>query len=547
MSRARRTLLALIALAAALVPPSRGDDEGGSTSPPHRETIASGRPPGIHVAGSSAEYHSANCGWLAIGDETVLIDLPRGLPVPGFLAMVGETAGKPARALVLTHFRNGDGRIVQALRERGVGRVIASPATRALLRAESAGLDPSFVEVGSGPAMIAVASRIVGEFRSMDGVAGRTGGVVYLTDRRTLFGGPLVVHGPRTPLPGSDTERWVDALRQLETLPIDHVVPGSGSWGGLDVLVRQRRFLAELRRQVGHQVAQGRPLSAVREQVRLPADCFAWMPYDTPLAEDLDHVHRELTVPIAPFHGREPAATDRRPHALVLIGDGPHEPGHIEDGLRPVFEATGVVPHFTVDVKALSAQNLAKVGLLVILRDGLQRPSSEDRDNFPWMTAEQERAVVAFVEAGGGFLNLHNSMGMYPPRGPYLDLVGGRYTTHGPLERFRVEVVDAGHPITRGVAGFFVADEQHTPIPDEKRVHILLRSRSDDGRTVAAAGWVREPGRGRLCHLAPGHTREALLHPMYQRLLRNAVGWCLRSEDGKATSSGHARRDEMSR
>jgi hypothetical protein len=47
---------------------------------------------------------------------------------------------------------------------------------------------------------------------------------------------------------------------------------------------------------------------------------------------------------------------------------------------------------------------------------------------------------------------------------------------------------------------------------------------------VAAAGWVYEPGKGRLCHLANGHTREALRHPMYQRLLRNAVAWCLRKE-----------------
>ena len=69
-----------------------------------------------------------------------------------------------------------------------------------------------------------------------------------------------------------------------------------------------------------------------------------------------------------------------------------------------------------------------------------------------------------------------------------------------------------------------------TPPYDEGRVHLLLRNRSDDGK-AAAAGWVREPGRGRLCHLANGHTREALLHPMYQRLMRNAVRWCLRLED----------------
>ena len=198
--------------------------------------------------------------------------------------------------------------------------------------------------------------------------------MVFLPGRSVLFGGPLVVHGPRAALPGSDTERWVAALRQLEALRRARR-PRFGLVGGPEVLTRDRRFLAELRRQVGYLIAQGRSLDAIREQVKLPAEFFAWMPYDTPAAEDLEQVYRELTVPIAPFHGREPAKTDPRPHALVLIGDQPHEPGHIEDGLRPVFEATGVIPHFTVDVKALSAENLAKIRLLVILRDGLDAPS----------------------------------------------------------------------------------------------------------------------------------------------------------------------------
>ena len=152
------------------------------------------------------------------------------------------------------------------------------------------------------------------------------------------------------------------------------------------------------------------------------------------------------------------------------------------------------------------------------------------------MTPEQQRAVVAFVEGGGGFLNLHNSMGLYPADGPYLDLVGGRYIGHGPLERFRVEVVDADHPDHPRRRRVSSSPTSSTRPPyDEGRVHLLLRSRSDDGK-VAAAGWVREPGRGRLCHLANGHTREALLHPMYQRLLRNAVRWCLRLEDPHQTS-----------
>jgi type 1 glutamine amidotransferase len=311
------------------------------------------------------------------------------------------------------------------------------------------------------------------------------------------------------------------------------VVPGIGTWGGPELLSRQRRFLAELRRQVGYQIAQGRPQAGLADRICVPSDCLVWTPYGNPTAADIEHVYSELTVPSAPFCGHDPSLSDPRPHALVLIGDQPHEPGHLEEGLRPVFEATRVVPHFTVDVRALSAENLAKVGLLVILRDGLQRPGADAASYFKWMTLEQERAVASFVEGGGGFLNLHNAMGLYPEHGPYLALLGGHYIGHGPLERFRVEVADPDHPVTRGVSPFFVADEQHTPPYDEGRVHLLLRNRSDQGKT-AAAGWAREAGRGRLCHLANGHTLEALLHPMYQRLLANAVRWCLhRDETGK--------------
>ena len=77
------------------------------------------------------------------------------------------------------------------------------------------------------------------------------------------------------------------------------------------------------------------------------------------------------------------------------------------------------------------------------------------------------------------------------------------YIDQNPLERFRVEVVDPSHPVTRNVNDFWTADEQHTPRYDKTKVHLLLENRSDAGK-VAAAGWVYEPGRGRLCHLASG-------------------------------------------
>ena len=493
---------------------------------PHHEEIA----PGVHAAGFANRFHSTNCGWVALRDETLLVDLPRGIPVQEFLKLVASTTGKPSRALVLTRVEDGDWSIIAALREHGVARILTSPKIRARLTAAGGAVASSTIrEVGDRTAI--GDSAVAVDFLPFDSWAGQAGGAVHLKSQRVLFAGPLVVHGPRAALDGIDTGLWTGALRQLQKLEVAHVVPAIGTWGGPEVLQRQQHFLTELRRQVGYQIAQGKPHAGLADRICLPPDYLVWTPYGNPTAADIEHVYAELTVPIAPFGSRVPDSSEGRPHALVLIGDGPHEPGHLEEGLRPVFEATGVVPHFAVDVRSLTATNLAKVQLLVILRDGLQRPGDEASTFLKWMTPEQERAVVSFVEGGAGFLNLHNSMGLYPEHGAYLELIGGRYASHGPLERFRVEVADSDHPITRGVSAFFVADEQHTPSYDEGRVHLLLRSRSDDGK-AAAAGWVREPGKGRLCHLANGHTLEALLHPMYQKLMRNAVRWCLRLDSG---------------
>ena len=156
------------------------------------------------------------------------------------------------------------------------------------------------------------------------------------------------------------------------------------------------------------------------------------------------------------------------------------------------MEQAGVSPFFAVDTRALTAANLEAVRLLVILRDGASWPGGAAKLKV-WMTWEQENAVVNFVERGGGFLALHNATALYPEGGTYLRLVGGTYTTHGPLERFRVNVLDRSHVITHDVNDFEVADEQHIPIPDRSNVHLLLESRSAEG-VVGAAGWAYQFG-----------------------------------------------------
>ena len=106
---------------------------------PHFEHVGDG----IHVAGFADRYRSANCGWIALEDETLLVDLPRGVKIPEFLTEVNATTSKPVRTLVVTRFEKGDAELVAALIVRGLARVYASTKVRAAL---VAGSKPAVIE-----------------------------------------------------------------------------------------------------------------------------------------------------------------------------------------------------------------------------------------------------------------------------------------------------------------------------------------------------------------------------------------------------------------
>lgn len=219
--------------------------------------------------------------------------------------------------------------------------------------------------------------------------------------------------------------------------------------------------------------------------------------------------------------------TADRPRALALIGDRYHSPVYIRDHLAKALVRENIPVTFIENVEALTPEALAEHDLLIILRDGMNWPEGFDEPHVKWMTDTQQQAVWDFVHGGGGFLALHNSQGLYPPDGLYYELFGGDYGGHPEPYVFTIRVEDRDHPVTSGVEDFEIFDEQHTVKYYLDREHLLLRSMARDNLS-APAGWWREMGKGRFCYLAPGHTPEALDHPMMQRLMRNAARWLVR-------------------
>src|SRR4051794_13367824 len=202
-----------LGLAVVLLHPLLAARPGAAAPLPHAEEVA----PGVHAAGFADRHRSANGGGVAAGDHPLRVDLPRGVDAPAFLAEVAGTTGRPARVLALTRLEEGDDRVVKSLLGLGVRQVLASPALRQRLLAGPAGVPPAAVRALAARAAVGTAA-VEADYIPLDGVAPDGAAAVHLPGRKVLFGGPLVVNGPRGRLPGSDTARWLEALRGLGRL-----------------------------------------------------------------------------------------------------------------------------------------------------------------------------------------------------------------------------------------------------------------------------------------------------------------------------------------
>jgi type 1 glutamine amidotransferase len=213
----------------------------------------------------------------------------------------------------------------------------------------------------------------------------------------------------------------------------------------------------------------------------------------------------------------------------------------------------------------------------------------------PYLNDEQNAAVRQWLEAGGRWLALHGTSGgkAAPVSGhsrarqmvktSHHATLGCFFLNHPPVRRFRVEVDDRDHPLTRGApASFETVDELYLielQEPAKSRVLMTTELPSDpsppdfgfhyerdtslmpDGRT-RVLGYVREMGQGAVAYFALGHChnptnnvqpfvdpsvdpsgttpklfRGSWETPAFERLLRNALAWGIGRENITTRSS----------
>jgi uncharacterized protein len=170
------------------------------------------------------------------------------------------------------------------------------------------------------------------------------------------------------------------------------------------------------------------------------------------------------------------------------------------------------------------------------------------------------RAVLAMLAAGQGIVATHHALAGWPAWDDWAGVLGGRFL-YAPgrlrgaevpasgyrMDTYRIDVVDADHPVCRGVTSFEVTDELYLcPVFEDEVIPLLVtdadlspaamidthrevrfgeRHPAAEQRGSHLLGWAKEWRSSRIVYVLPGHEPSTMGNEQYRTVLANAVGW----------------------
>ena len=193
----------------------------------------------------------------------------------------------------------------------------------------------------------------------------------------------------------------------------------------------------------------------------------------------------------------------------ALVGDYWHRGDMIKEALTKAAETVGGIALAFVEHGELAENLKGNPDAVVLFK---QNPLNAPNEPFdPWMSAEIEAAILAYVESGGRWLAWHTGLAGYDKDSAYVGMLRGRFVHHPDMKAVAyTRAADGAEVVT-------LHDEHYFVEVDERGTEVYLRSKSADGESLA--GWAHAYGKGKVCCLTPAHTREALLDDGFQALL----------------------------
>jgi type 1 glutamine amidotransferase len=178
------------------------------------------------------------------------------------------------------------------------------------------------------------------------------------------------------------------------------------------------------------------------------------------------------------------------------------------------------------DVKFLAAPELRKYDAVVLHFKNFD-------PKVPGPAAQ--RNLDEYVRGGGGLVLVHFACGAFQEWPEFVQIAGRvwnpKLRPHDPHGKFRVDIADAEHPITRGMKPFETTDELYVCLDGAVPIRVLATAVSKVDKKVYPMAFVLEPGKGRTFHCVLGHDVGAFAAAGVGELYRRGTAWAARVQE----------------
>src|ERR1700742_1772987 len=140
---------------------------------------------------------------------------------------------------------------------------------------------------------------------------------------------------------------------------------------------------------------------------------------------------------------------------LIITGQDKHPWREASPYLKDLLNQTGKFEvRVTEEFRGSTAETLKPYDVAVLVY-------SDEKLNIPEWSATTKEALLDFVRSGRGLVVYHHSAASFQQWAEYKSLVGCVWRTgishHAPVHDYKVDIRDAAHPITHGMAPSFLA------------------------------------------------------------------------------------------
>jgi type 1 glutamine amidotransferase len=150
---------------------------------------------------------------------------------------------------------------------------------------------------------------------------------------------------------------------------------------------------------------------------------------------------------------------------------------------------------------------------------------------------EAESGLMKFIEEGGGFIVIHAASATFYDWPEYQELVGTTWadsTRHGKIAPHQIVIADNSHPVTNGMADFWITDELWVNAGVNAELNVLAESYSDTsnsgrGEMEPVLHW-KALGEGRMFHSILGHNARAMKNSGFITLILRGTEWAATGE-----------------